>query len=62
MPTKENKHCQVSTLSCMKVEITSLSSSYKDDRVLYEVEDDSFWAMSGKSAGMSSFIFILLVI
>jgi hypothetical protein len=37
----------------MKVEITSLSSSYKDDRVLYEVEDDSFWAMSGKSAGMS---------
>lgn len=51
MPTEENKHCQVSTLSCMKVEITSLSSSYKDDRVLYEVEDDSFWAVSGKSAG-----------
>lgn len=51
-PQGENKHCQMSVLSCMKIEVTSMYSNYTEDRVLYRVDDDSFWAVSGKSAGI----------
>ncbi|VDI40600.1 trafficking protein particle complex subunit 10 [Mytilus galloprovincialis] len=51
-PQGENKHCQMSVLSCMKIEVTSMYSNYTEDRVLYRVDDDSFWAVSGKSAGL----------
>lgn len=51
-PQGDNKHCQMSVLSCMKIEVTSMYSNYTEDRVLYRVDDDSFWAVSGKSAGI----------
>lgn len=51
-PQGENKQCQMSVLSCMKIEVTSMYSNYTEDRVLYQVDDDSFWAVSGKSAGL----------
>lgn len=61
-PQGDNKHCQMSVLSCMKIEATSMYSNYTEDRVLYRVDDDSFWAVSGKSAGILKntlfFIFI----